>query len=125
MMAMADEAVRAAASTGAGARARAPIVRDPRLLPYYLTPAQAAALCCCAPRTLKKWRADGTLVRGTHFTQPRRGKTVYLRDGLIAYMEARERGRQPAPAPRRSALNLQRSPAAAAALYREVHGLSD
>lgn len=97
------------------------VIRDPRLLPYYLDREQAAALCLVKPGTLKKWRAAGVLRERLHFVK-RRSRVVYLRDGLIDFMDGRDRGQRPAPAPLSSTLNPARSPALAAALYREAHG---
>lgn len=104
--------------TDSGTRAATAIVRDPRLLPYFLTTREAAQLARRRPRTLSEWCRNGTLIRGVHFTEPA-GERLFLRNALLAFLEERERAIE-APAPRaHSRLNPQASPALASALARE------
>ena len=107
-------------------RATARIIRDPRLLPFFLKPAAAAVLCECAPRTLAEWRRVGRLVRGVHYTRRGRGDRApvfYLRDALLTLMLEREQAAAPPLPPISSTLNPSLSGALAAALHREQHGL--
>lgn len=100
-------------------RAAVAVVRDPRLLPYFLTTREAAQLARKRPRTIGEWCRNGTLTRGVHFTEPA-GERLFLRDALLAFLEERDRQVDPAPAARvGSRLNPQASPALASALARE------
>lgn len=95
------------------------IVTDPRLLPYYLTVDQAAAVMQLAARTVHEYCARGDLRRGTHWVKPPHGRRRFLRDALLAWLEERE-GATGVGAPIRCRANLVHSPDLAAILEREA-----
>lgn len=96
------------------------LIRDPRLLPYYLTPAEAAALLRRSLRTLQEYCTAGVLRRGKHWVSPKR-RRLFLRDALLDFMrEAETVGPMASTLPRCN-VNLGQSPALAAAYQRE-HG---
>ena len=98
------------------------VVRDPRLLPYTLTKAEAAALVRKSPRTVDEWCRANIWKRGVHYTVPHGRRRLFLRDGVLAWLEERDRRDRPAR-PVRTGVNLKRSPELAAALERERHGV--
>jgi hypothetical protein len=93
------------------------VITDPRLLPYYLTLKQVAALCQFSPRTIQDYCARGIWQRGVHWTQPQRRRR-FLRDGIVRWLD--ERDRQDRSAPLRCRANLERSPELAAMLERSA-----
>ena len=97
------------------------IIVDPRLLPFYLTKDEVAHLLRVAPRTVQNYCDNGVLVRGTHWVKPRGGPRLFLRDGILAWLDADV----PPMRPRRRACRVDlaaRSPELAAALEREMAG---
>jgi Helix-turn-helix domain len=95
---------------------RGKLIVDPRLLPYYLTVEQVAALCQIGQRTVQRYCMSGIWQRGHHWTQPRRSRR-FFRDAILAWLDGREGGPIPAPTPCR--VNLTHSPELAAILERE------
>lgn len=94
------------------------IVRDPRLLPYYLTPEQVAAVAQLSVKTVMNYCRRGILKRGTHWTRPA-GQRRFFRDAVLGWLEERDAPARPTTA--RSRLNLALSPDAAKALDQEAH----
>lgn len=95
---------------------------DPRLLPYYLTKEEAAQLIRRSPRTMQNYCDTGVLVRGTHWVKAHGGPRLFLRDGILAWLDGEIK---PARTRRRACRvdMAARSPELAAAMEREAHGL--
>ncbi len=77
------------------------IIRDPALLPYYLTPREAANLLRRSVRTLQDYCKAGDLERGTHWIQPRGRQRLFIRDAILAFQRGRE---ERAPEPKKGSI---------------------
>lgn len=96
------------------------VIRDPKLLPYFLTLDQVSAVCQLSTRTIQTYCQDGTWTRGVHWTQPRR-KRRYLRDAVLNWLS--ELDRQALPPPKKPSpcrANVRHSPELAAIIEREA-----
>ena len=95
---------------------RGKVIVDPRLLPYYLTVEQVAALCQIGRRTVQRYCIHGIWQRGRHWTRPQRSRR-FFRDAILAWLDEREGAPMPAPRPCRA--DLTHSPELAAILEQE------
>jgi hypothetical protein len=56
----------------------------------YLTLGEAAALACCAGKTLQNLMLRGVLVEGVHYFRPRSRRPLFHRKALVAWIEGRD-----------------------------------
>lgn len=91
----------------------AEIIRDARLLKQYLSTTEACALLGVSRGTIGDYCRLGVLKRGLHWTKPGGGRTsrlIFMRDGLIAWLEERDRQHGPVEPVPTTRVNLARCP---------------
>lgn len=97
----------------------AEVVRDPRLLPFYLTPREAAGLLRRSIRTLQEYCKAGDLRRGEHWIQPKGRVRLFVRDAILAYQRETEVRGPVIKSRSRSRYDLSKSPTLQAAYARQ------
>lgn len=91
---------------------------EPEPAALFLTPREAAELCRCSERTVRRRMHDGTWCEGTHYHRPGKGEPRFARQALVAWLESPAASSAPAiglayaddippPARRRRLLLLQ------------------
>lgn len=106
----------AVGTTGARAKRRV-VIREPKLLPFYMDAETTAALCGVSRETVEKYCQRGVWKRGTHYTQPSR-RRVFHRDAVLAWLNESSRS-APMVDVGKSNVNLSRSPDLAAEIARD------
>ena len=100
------------------------IITDPRLLHYYLTIEEVASLVRRSIRSVQSYCKLGEWQRGTHWIKPNGGPKLFLRDGILRWLEEERPDVEKVVERRRRKptcrANLRRSPGVAAAYSREV-----
>jgi len=95
------------------------VIRDPRMLPYYLGIEHVMNLCGVTARTVRLWCQNGTFLRGTHYVMPTRKTRRFVRDEIIAWIDRRESAAGPAT---KCKANAGKSPALSELIEQERRG---